>query len=89
MAAGWELAPAYRLPTAVTGHVRIGKNAETLPPPGTGEFVLAQPADGSDDLPLTDRSANNTSSTHQPEASGDDQLSGHLTQTTLEQNTEI
>ena len=29
IASGWEIAPAYHLPTTVTGHTQIGKTEET------------------------------------------------------------
>ena len=81
MDAGWVLAPAYHLPATRTGHVRIGKEPETLPPPATDQGALTQPSHGSDDLPHTVSAANHDSNTQQTLAIGDEQGGGELSHT--------
>ena len=85
MAAGRALAPAYHLPSTVTGHFRIGKEPETHRPP---ECALTQPALGSDDPPHTDIVANHDMETQQTIAIGDDQAGGELSHTPLAQDSQ-
>ena len=54
MADGWELAPAYLLPSTETCHVRIGNEPETLHPPENCQCARTHPALGWDDPPHTD-----------------------------------